>query len=603
MVSTRKPWRMGEWLLSAVVISGLVACGGSDGSDPLQPYREQTVQWTECDATILGMANTTFDELKGSDRLRCGYIRAPLDWANAERGDVSIAVMRLAAAKPENRRGALVFNPGGPGTDGLSLSLRLFAAFAKSNPESPQGAEQLRLLDEYDMVGFSPRGVGASTRLDCATNELTRFVDETPSGWNTPESLENIEYNNGKLAEACRKNPVTPYINTDATARDMDLMRGLLGDEKLNYVGYSYGTWLGAWYASLFPEKVGRMVLDSAADFSTTFEAAALTPQPVARQRLFDELLSAYAVRHADYFHLGENQAQVQAIFPSLSEKMQAVLGRPLSGLGYFRKDADSYLNAVAAGKGLDAVLKNVPDPADEDAVEKGLDEYVFDPVSAVRDEELREYAGATLYAIYEHLWLNPAFSSVALNPAGGQAVRCNDTPWSTDWTAWSGVIRDAAQRAPLFFSTLLDQRVCGLWGGPSVKKPDFAPMKPLDILFLQSEFDSATYTGGANAFFAQLPGAHRVYVPGDYQHGVFPYQDACVDPLVTSYLLGKPVPSREAICQAKPMPQDAENSSAGAKSTQSGAGGAVPVYNDPEEAGKLIDEFKQGLIQPESGS
>ena len=238
----------------------LAACGGSDGTsppDPLQPYRAQVVQWTECDPGILGHPSDAMNALRGSQRLRCALVRAPLDWGNPAHGDITLAVMRLAAGKPEARRGALLFNPGGPGVDGLNLTFRLWDAFAGSSPADAQGARQLRLLDEYDMVGFSPRGVGASTQLQCGTNEPSRFVDYSVTGWDTPGNLANVHYNGRKTAEACQKNPLTPYINTDATARDMDLLRGLLGDDKLNYVGYSYGTWLGAWYAACSPRRWG----------------------------------------------------------------------------------------------------------------------------------------------------------------------------------------------------------------------------------------------------------------------------------------------------------------------------------------------------------
>ena len=362
-------------LAAAVALAaGLAACGGGNSSsppDPLQPYRTQAVQWAECDTSILGPRSPKLETLwaLAGERLRCAMVRAPLDWSNPGRGDVTLAVMRLAAGTPSKRRGALLFNPGGPGEDGLGNALTLLDAFALGNPDSPLGAQQLRLLAEYDMVGFSPRGMGASTQLHCATNELKRFVDYSPAGWDAPDNLANTHYNGRKTAEACQKNPLTPYINTDATARDMDLLRGLLGDDKLNYVGYSYGTWLGAWYASLFPERVGRMVLDSALDFDTTIEKSLLHSQPPARQRLFDEVMVPYAVRHPDVFRLGATEAEVRAIMPRLHPRVQAVLAEFLSGLGYRRVDAMAYLGHIAAAQGLDMVLQSVPDAADASAV------------------------------------------------------------------------------------------------------------------------------------------------------------------------------------------------------------------------------------------
>ncbi|MGB3070085.1 MAG: alpha/beta fold hydrolase [Ottowia sp.] len=595
-------------LACTTIVAALGACGGDGDPDPLQKYREQTVQWTECDSTIFGSSSAALHELTtaAGDRLRCGFVRAPLDWSNTERGDIVVSVMRLAAGKPGQRRGALLFNPGGPGVDGLSTTFALFGAFYKSNPESPQGARQLRLLDEYDMVGFSPRGTGASTQLQCGTNEVERSLLTSAAEWDTPENIANANYNGSKTAEACQKNPIAPYINTDATARDVDLIRGLLGDDKLNYVGYSYGTWLGAWYASLFPEKVGRMVLDSSTDFSSTLEQTVLLAQPPARQRLLDDVIVPYAVRHADYFRLGTTAAEVQSIMPGLSHRVQQVLSEPISSYGYQRTDADKYLEAIAAARGLDTVLKAMADPADMEAVDEALDEYVFDPSNQKRNTDIRA-AAEKLQQSYAAHWVHPQPRSIALDSSNAvlTAVHCNDTAATTDLTAWASLVRGLAQRAPMFFSGLLGVHTCAFWGGPKVSKPDLVPMKPLDILFVQSQYDAATNTDGANAFFAQLPGARRVYVQGEYQHGVYPYTDSCVDPLVTNYLLGDTLSEREATCPTHPLAQDAPSGDQASSAEQKAAsaaepaGSAPPVYKDPKEASELIDEFKRGLIPP----
>lgn len=585
--------------MCSMLIAALTACGGDDTPDPLQKYHEQTVRWTECDPNILGGKSQFIDDLQPSNRLRCALVRAPLDWSNAERGDIAVSVMRLAAGTQAERRGALVFNPGGPGADGLGATFKLFEAFAGSDPADPQGARQLRLLNEYDMVGFSPRGTGASTRLQCATNELEHFVDFSAAGWEASDNLANVHYNGSKTAEACLKNPITPYINTDATARDMELLRVLLGDDKLNYVGYSYGTWLGSWYASLFPERVGRMVLDSALDFGTTLEKSLLHSQPPARQRLFDDFLVPYAVRHADYFHLGTSDADVRAVMPGMHPRVQAVLAEKLSALGYSRTQANTYLGTISIAQGLDAALRSVADQADWAAVEKALSRHQFDPRIAERDAALRQAAGQ-LYGDYAQTWLNPQMQSFNLQggAATGTAVRCNDTPSITDLTVWTTAVSELAGQAPMYFGGLLQFNACAFWPGPSVTKPDAKAMKMLDVLFVQSQFDSATNTDGASKFFAQLPQAHRVYVSGDFQHGVYPYEDACVDPLVTGYLLGDSLVEREAVCTAKPLQQDETklNASQKAASATEISDQAIPAFRDSRKASDLIDQFKRAL-------
>ena len=572
----------------------LAACGGGDDAgppDPLQPYRAQAVQWAECDPGILGQPSEAMNALRGSQRLRCALVRAPIDWSHPERGDVVIAVMRLAAGKPEARRGALLFNPGGPGVDGLPFTFRLWEAFAGSDPGDAQGARQLRLLDEYDMVGFSPRGMGASTRLECGTNEPARFVDYSVSGWNTPSNLANVHYNGRKAAEACGKNPLAPYITTEATARDMELLRGLLGDDKLNYIGYSYGTWLGAWYASLFPEKVGRMVLDSAMDFGLPIEQALLQAQPPARQRLFDEVLAPYAARHADRFRLGATAAEVRAAVQALRPDVQAALAEELSNQGYFRDKADDYLERITVAQGLDAVRQQVPGLDDPDAVKAALARHVFDPAMPARDAFLRRVAWEQFYPAYIRMWLAPLQSTTLDHQAAASAaILCNDTPAITDLAQWTATVRDLARQAPLYFGGLLANHACAFWQRPGVEKPGLQALQRLDLLFVQSQYDAATPSEGASTFFARLPGARRVYVPGDYQHGVYPYADACVDPLVTRYLLDEPPAQRETACPAHALPQDA------LRQAPPKSAGAPAAYVEPQKARALIDAFKRGL-------
>ena len=354
---------------SAALAAALAACGGgSDSSsppDPLQPYREQAVQWTECDPTIVGVRSAKLDELwaLAGERLRCAMVRAPLDWAHPERGDVFISVMRLAAASPDKRRGALLFNPGGPGIDGLKQTFTLLKAFAQSNPDSPQGAMQLRLLGEYDSVGFSPRGTGASTRLQCATNELMRPIDTSAAHWDTPANLANAEYNGRKQAQACLKNPITPFINTDATARDMDLLRSLLGEK-------SSTTWAiptaPGWVRGM-PVcflKSGPHGAGQRRRFQWHAGARRFGGQPSARQYLLDHLLVPYAARHSETFHLGATTDEVLALVTGLEPKVQQLLVVRLTNLGYGPDDADQYLGTISAAHGLNILLRTRPSPS-----------------------------------------------------------------------------------------------------------------------------------------------------------------------------------------------------------------------------------------------
>ena len=627
--------------VAVAIAAGLAACGGSSSaSDPLQAYREQALQWAPCDTSILGgteaSSQKTWAQL--GERLQCSTMRAPMDWAQPERSDVFVSVMRVAAADPAQRRGAVLFNPGGPGGDGLALALLLFQAFGQSNPESAQGALQLRLLASYDMVGFSPRGTGASTRLNCGTNELQRLVDPSPLAL-TDANLANAAYNDRKTAEACSRNPLTAHVSTDATARDLDLLRGLLGEDKLHYVGYSYGTWLGSWYTTLFPDNVGRMVLDSSMDFTRSHEHTFVT-MLAARQQLHDAVLLPYAARHSAHFGLGSSAADTHARLQALSPPLQGLLSSTLGSLTYRKSNAESYVDTLGAALGLDQALRAVPDAANEEALQAALQQRVFIAGNSERDQAVRQRA-RELYAHYRSLYVQFEPESIQLDAMYSTflAVTCSNSPATTDPEAWKATVRSGALRAPLFYFDVLLENPCAYWAPPRIPQPGVQAMQGLDLLMVQSEYDAATATEGANRFFAQLPRARRVYVPGDFEHGVFPYGDTCVDTAVVRYLLGESPSARETLCPAKLLEQDgaaaaaaeAANAPAPVLAPPKAASPAAtaedaakakakakakaerlnhpplpagappeppepPTYLDPEGAQKLIDRFKQGI-------
>ena len=585
-------------LSALVVIATVAGCGGGGSTppDPLQAYREQTLKWAACDPNVAGPRTPKVLEAweNAGDRLQCSTMRVPMDWAKPERSDLVVAVMRLVSSDPAQRRGALVFNPGGPGNDGQTFALKFFSAFGLSNPASAQGALQLRLLATYDMVGFSPRGVGASSQLQCATNEIKRPIVPLSMG-NLAATLANADYNDRKAAEACLKNPVAPFINTEATARDMDLLRELLGDAKLNYFGTSYGTWLGTWYANLFPDKVGRMVLDSAVDYSSPFQSTFFN-QPLARQTLNDEVFLPYAARHSDHFQLGSNTADIAAMVNGLSPQLRGVIGILLSEQVYTRGSEDVYLATLSAAQWVDQTLASLPDPSSNAAWEAALRAKVFVANDSVRNEIVGKQAVALIKAYLYTFW-NTAPGSIQLDASGATywAVICNDDVAITDPLVWHTKLLGIAQRAPLHTNT---ENLCVYWGGPRVAKPSLAGMKGLDVLMVQSQYDAATATVGANQFFAQLPNARRVYVPGEYAHGVFPYSDTCVDSTVVRYLLGETPTVRETACVAHPLTQDA--AALQAKAQRQGAMGGVglqpPTYLRPKEAQEMIDSLMEGI-------
>lgn len=204
------------------------------------PYYEQELSWSEC-----------------GQGFECTDVTAPLDWEDPTAGEISLAVVRHRAQGTPV--GSLLTNPGGPGSSGVDLVLNNLA-FAVG-PE---------LIENYDVIGFDPRGVGGSTAVTCYdAAEMDDYLYGIPSAQRgTPEWEAELLDAHRAFGEACDANSggILPYVTTVNAARDMDLIRAVLGDTELNYLGYSYGTFLGATYAKLYPEKAGRLVLDGAID-------------------------------------------------------------------------------------------------------------------------------------------------------------------------------------------------------------------------------------------------------------------------------------------------------------------------------------------------
>ncbi len=214
------------------------ANGGSTSSGDSDVYG-QTIRWSQC------------------GDLECGTLAVPLDWTNPNGQTITLHLNRSAAREPDERLGSLLINPGGPGGSGLELT-DYFLDFAGDS-----------LLDHYDIVGFDPRGVGLSTPISCGTKaELDAYFTAQDEAKTEAEVVE-LNQRNADFALRCREltGPLMENVDTASAARDMDVMRAVLGDATLNFLGFSYGTQLGATYAVLYPENVGRFVLDGAVDF------------------------------------------------------------------------------------------------------------------------------------------------------------------------------------------------------------------------------------------------------------------------------------------------------------------------------------------------
>lgn len=315
-------------------------------SGELLPYYEQTLDWTACDR-----GGATFD---------CTYVTAPLDWENPAEGEIELSIVRHQSA--QEPVGSLLTNPGGPGASGRDFIL-----------DSLSYAVGDDLAENYDVIGFDPRGVGDSTAVRCFDAEdMDSYLYDIPEATRGTDEWEaELTERNQEFADACEANSdgILPFITTVNSARDMDLIRAVLGDEELNYLGYSYGTFLGATYADLYPDKAGRLVLDGAIDPAVSGIDVGTT------QALgFESALRAYMKSCLDSDSCPFN-GTVDEAMADLGALLAAVDRTPLKNDDGRMLGADSLMTAIivtlysedswsALTQGLDGVLDGDPSTA-----------------------------------------------------------------------------------------------------------------------------------------------------------------------------------------------------------------------------------------------
>lgn len=223
--------------------------GGSSAPTTVEEYYGQTARWRDC----------------GSGA-QCATVYAPIDWQNVSAENAVTLKLTRHEATGSKRLGSVFINPGGPGASGAD-----FVA------ESVDSAASARLQQYYDVIGWDPRGVGGSTAVACydaagMDEYIYGLADSEPR---TDAWIAEMRASSKAFGQACSEQTgeLLAHVDTISTAHDLDMLRSIVNDEKLNYVGYSYGTLIGSYYAELFPEKVGRMVLDGVVDSDvTTFD-------------------------------------------------------------------------------------------------------------------------------------------------------------------------------------------------------------------------------------------------------------------------------------------------------------------------------------------
>ncbi len=514
----------------ALAVSGCSLVGGepegvaASPADPsvtappepdLGPYYSQTVDWGGCEDV---------DPPEGvvADEHECGTLDVPLDYDDPAGEQVQLALTRLPASG--ERLGSLVVNPGGPGGSGVDYALQ--AEFVTTDD----------LRAGYDVVGFDPRGVARSAAVDCLDDATyDEFAGADPSPDDTADLVE-LERLSAELADGCADDPVAPYVDTVSATRDMDVLRSALGDNELTYLGKSYGTVLGAMYAELFPDRVGRMVLDGAVDL-TPREAS--DPQTALEQaRGFEVALESFVtdcLTQEDCPLTGtvaDGVDQVRGLLASLDDAPLPTADpeRPLGqGLGLFAMIGPLYQYDLwpALRQGLGLALAG-----------DGSLLLVINDLFAERgpDGAYRNNAGEAIYAVN--------CIDGGADPEGLREITVEDYDELAD---------ELAVEAPTFGPQLAYGGLpCLSWSHDPVAWPEIDGSGAPDVVVIGTTRDPATPGVWAERLAEQLESGVLVTFDGDGHTAYGQTGAGCVDTAVDAYLLEGTVPEDGLVCVAE---------------------------------------------------
>jgi pimeloyl-ACP methyl ester carboxylesterase len=499
-------------------------------------FAGQTVLWLRClDPNLYpGLPRDFY-------RLQCGTFEAPANWRDPDDGTtVTIAVSRLpASVKPA--RGVTFTNPGGPGEPGLELPL-VFSL-----------AERTRLIRTQDIYGIDVRGTGGSTNATCGGPTLQPLLDPRDR---RSENLDLIMDSAELVARFCAGAPGLPIgrVTTSDTVRDLDLLRRLVKAPKVNWIGYSAGTWLGAQYADEYPGTVGHFVFDSASDVSGSWKRA-FDLQPLGFERRFRRDFMRWAAKYDRVFGLGDTPGEVLETYQDIRSRLTPqtpvdsaiVLDHALAGAMY---SSLSFLDAAALLADLESFLA---------AQGSGN--------AAAMGAARRRLAAAPLLSAAAPRGFGTMSGLRAARPPGGRmpmssdasdaaflAITCNDTPWTDTRSDLVESSAELGRLYPLLGPGTLNEP-CAFWDVPNLHllPPTGAGVPP--ILVVQSAHDPATPLEGARRTVASLPGSRMLLVTGEGDHGLYAGGNACVDTAVERFVVTGVLPKAGATCRGKPIP------------------------------------------------
>lgn len=500
---------VGAMALASALASCSLFGGGSKDAAPGQPdpaiaasapaelrsFYSQQVNWTPCESDF-----------------QCAKIKVPVDYNEPEGDSIEISAIKLSTKG--TKKGSLLVNPGGPGGSGYD--------FVK-DAAATNISDKVRA--NYDIVGFDPRGVKRSAPITCLTDQERDASRAKIYALNTDAGLEEALADNKVIAAKCveKTGPILAHVDTVTAAKDLDVLRGTVNDAKLNYLGYSYGTFLGSTYASLFPDNVGRMVLDGALDPSISYED--LT---AGQAKAFETALWAY-VQSCQQESGCPLTGSVDDGVQQIRNLIQAVEANPM------RARDGRIVSASTVVTGIIVPLYNNDNwpilTQSLDLILKG------DPTQLLRLADFN--------ADREPNGTYSSNSTFAFN-----AINCLDYPMVTDTAAMRADEQRLRQASPTFgYYFAYGGTNCKDWPHKSVRTP--APVEysgSAELVVIGTTGDPATPVEWASALRKQLGNASLLTWKGE-GHTAYGRSNDCIGNAVDNYLVDGKTPADNTVC------------------------------------------------------
>jgi pimeloyl-ACP methyl ester carboxylesterase len=488
---------MRMFIRTAIVAVVLGACTSTTSSPPPTdtPSGDQSINWTPCSDDA-------------NDTLLCATLEVPFDYENPDTGEFTLSLVKHPATQSSKRIGSMLVNPGGPGFGGTAIA------------ENASAYLSSRLLEVFDVVGWDPRGTGDSTpAVDCIDEYDEYFaIDPTPANDQEKQRLIDASM---RFADVCeeKNTEILPYISTNNSARDMDQIRQALGEEKITYFGFSYGSELGATWATMFPNTVRAAVLDGATDPT------------------------------ADYVQSGLNQAEgFEKEFSKFLEQCAQDMLCPFHNNGNTRQAFLDLMDSVDANP---IPVSSDRAPVNQSVLQTAVAMAMYSSSSWPQLEEALASAqqgdGEGILTLYDDYFQRRFDGTYGNELEAFLAISCLDDPGPQTVAEADSHTPKFQEVAPLLYPGFVGGYVCVFWPAQTDKRIEITGVGAGPILVIGVTGDAATPLASTRKMAAALEDGRLIVVDANRHTGYG--ENACVTDAADNYLISTQIDFSEKLC------------------------------------------------------